>query len=119
MAAMLASSLGGATQQCVAAMECGEKTQHSTNAQVSGVCECIGCKLYVCVVVDCGSPELPSNATMLAAAEGTDGSSNTEGATVSFWCEEPLRPTITCTRIGNTGQWKPDPAMQCSDEQGT
>ena len=109
MAVMLAFSLRGATQQCVAGMECGEQIQHSTNAQVSGVCECIGCKLYVCVVVDCGSPELPSNAVVLAAVEGTDGSANTEGATLSFQCEGGLAPSdpinTTCTRIGNTGLW--------------
>ena len=61
----------------------------------------------VLYVVDCGSPELPSNAAVLAAAEGTDGSANTEGATLSFQCEEGLTPSdptnITCTRIGNTG----------------
>ena len=59
---------------------------------------------------------------MLAAAEGTGGSANTEGATLSFQCEEGLTPSylinITCTRIGNSGQWRPDPAMQCSDGIG-
>ena len=78
--------------------------------------------LCYCVVVDCGSPELPSNAAVLAAAEGTDGSSNTEGATVSFQCEEGLTPShpinITCTSISNTGLWRPDPAVQCSDGIG-
>ena len=66
----------------------------------------------VLYVVDCGSPELPSNAAVLAAAEGTDGSTNTEGATVIFTLSHPIN--ITCTRIGNSGQWSPDPAaVQC------
>lgn len=75
---------------------------------VSCMCPC---------TVDCGAPVIPSNVTV------SDTSNTTEGATVTFQCEEGLIPshliTITCTRNGNVGQWIPDPAsIQCSQSMG-
>ena len=53
MVVALASSLRGATQQCVAAMECGEQIQLSINAQVSACVRMVsvyGCKVIVFVL---------------------------------------------------------------------
>ena len=62
------------------------------------------------LLVDCGQPEFPSNGVVSAV------SSTTEGATVTFQCEEGLFPldsiTSTCS---STGQWTPNPAdVQCN-----
>ena len=61
-------------------------------------------------LVDCGQPEIPSNGVV------SDLFNTTEGATVTFQCEEGLFPsdpiTSTCS---STGQWSPNPAdVQCN-----
>ena len=60
-------------------------------------------------LADCGQPEFPSNGDVSAV------SSTTEGANVTFQCEEGLLPsdpiTSTCNSIG---LWTPNPAdVQC------
>ena len=64
----------------------------------------------ICLLVDCGQPEFPSNGVVSAV------SSTTEGATVTFQCEEGLFPSdpvnITCS---STGLWTPNPEdVQCN-----
>ena len=62
------------------------------------------------LLVDCGQPEFPFNGVVSAV------SSTTEGATVTFQCEEGLFPSdlITST-CNNTGLWTPNPAdVECS-----
>ena len=56
-------------------------------------------------LVDCGQPEFPSNGVVSAV------SSTTEGATVTFQCEEGLFPSDTITSTcSSTGLWTPNPA---------
>ena len=56
------------------------------------------------LLVDCGQPEFPSNGVVSAV------SSTTEGATVTFHCEEGV--TSTCS---STGLWTPNLVdVQCS-----
>ncbi len=61
--------------------------------------------------VDCGEPEFPSSSNGVAGAVTT----TTEGATVSFQCEEGFflssdsnSTVIQCTNISNMGQWIPN-----------
>ena len=56
------------------------------------------------LLVDCGQPEFPSNGVVSSV------SSTTEGATVTFHCEEGV--TSTCS---STGLWTPNLVdVQCS-----
>ena len=56
------------------------------------------------LLVDCGQPEFPSNGVVSSV------SSTTEGAIVTFHCEEGV--TSTCS---STGLWTPNLAdVQCS-----
>ena len=62
------------------------------------------------LLVDCGQPEFPSNGVVSAV------SSTTEGATVTFQCEEGLFPSDTITSTcSSTGLWTPNLVdVQCS-----
>ena len=64
----------------------------------------------ICLLVDCGQPEFPSNGVVSAV------SSTTEGATVTFQCEEGLFPSDPITSIcSSTGHWTTNAAdVQCS-----
>ena len=78
---------------------------------------------YFICVVDCGVPVFPSSGTVNAETNAT-----TEGATVSFECEEGLLPSgsnstnIQCRNSNDMGrdigQWIPDPATLVCRTQG-
>ena len=111
------SSLRIYSQQCVGAMACGHLIQHSTTAQVSiyNVHEDLLSFYMIGFLVDCGQPEFPSNGVI------SNVSSTTEGANVTFQCEEGLLPSdsITLSTCNSTGQWTPSPAdVQCLLAQG-
>ena len=106
------SSLRIYPQQCVGAKACGHLIHHSMTAQVSNVHERGQHLLSFSMIgflVDCGQPEFPSNGVVSAV------SSTTEGATVTFQCEEGLFPSDPITSIcSSTGQWTPNLAnVQC------
>ena len=72
--------------------------------------------------VDCGELMLPSNSNGNIGIAVTD---TTEGATVSFQCEEGLflpsgsnGTLIQCTNVGNMGQWMPSPAILVCRPEG-
>ena len=69
---------------------------------------CIFLSFYMIgFLVDCGQPEFNSVVSNV--------SSTTEGATMTFKCDEGLFPSDPITSTCNsTGQWTPDPAdVQC------
>ena len=67
----------------------------------------MSCSEIPLYTVDCGRPDFPFSG----------GDVSTEGATVSFRCEDgllPTQPNTTCTEVGTTGQWIPSPDdVQC------
>ena len=67
-------------------------------------------------------PDFPPGGSVV----GDVVTNTTEGATVSFECEDGLiitpgsnRTVITCTYVNNNGVWMPDPAsQQCMRSEG-
>ena len=72
---------------------------------------------YVCVIVNCGSPQLPLNSTI------GEYNSTMRGSEVTFQCDEGLFPpnemTSVCTlQDSGEGRWYPDPEqLECKGTQ--
>ena len=89
----------------------------SCKSNTNAVCMMLDCiKLITFLLAVCIIPQAPTNGTLVAVSDLT------EGSVAEYKCDEGLLPNgtmvATCTDTGNEGEWIPNPANEKCRKQG-